>query len=217
MRDAPIPGAKNKQEMPGAISAFTQCNLNTILTHHYRTSHIVSPPPLSDSVIDKMLPAGATQRHRNWKRNHIKQLTDAVTKFVETEKKGLNEMEEERCSSSTSSTHFDILHDDFIVLMSTINGGLAVRGKLFEIFADVLKRSGCNEDIYNIFLKTRQRLRAEVPDQISELRSTLDRKLCLRNIFKPSNSNNLVANNIIFGCFKPQNRLVRQAPNRQTI
>ena len=52
-------------------------------------------------------------------------------------------------------------------------------------FAQELKDSANNGDIYEIFLKTHYRLQKVVPDQVPKFRSALTQKLSLRNIFTP--------------------------------
>lgn len=86
--------------------------------------------------------------------------------------------------SSNSGEDYSLQWNDFLTMVATVRGGFAYRNKMIPIFADELKNS-VNGDIYEVFLKTRSSLQKEVPDQIPEFRSTLTKKLSLRNIFQP--------------------------------
>ena len=70
-------------------------------------------------------------------------------------------------------------------MVASVNGGMAFRNQMIPMFAQELKDSANNGDIYEIFLKTHYRLQKVVPDQVPEFRSTLTQKLSLRNIFTP--------------------------------
>ena len=81
-------------------------------------------------------------------------------------------------------THdYNIQWKDFITMMATVKGGVAYREQMIPVFAEELKNSE-KGDIYEIFVKTHQRLHKLIPDQIPEFRSTLTQKLSLRNFFQ---------------------------------
>ena len=84
---------------------------------------------------------------------------------------------------------YTIEHRDVITMMSTVIGGVAYRQQMIPMVAQELRNSVNNGDIYDIFLKTHEKLRNKLKgtsgeDQIPEYRSTLTKKLSLRNIFK---------------------------------
>ena len=84
---------------------------------------------------------------------------------------------------------YTIEHRDVITMMSTVSGGVAYRQQMIPMFAEELRDSANNGDIYEIFLKTHEKLRNKLKgtageDQIPDYRSTLTKKLSLRNIFK---------------------------------
>ena len=86
---------------------------------------------------------------------------------------------------------YTIEHRDVITMMSTVSGGVAFRQQMIPMFAEELRDSANNGDIYEIFLKTHEKLRNKLKgtageDQIPEYRSTLTKKLSLRNIFAHS-------------------------------
>lgn len=74
-------------------------------------------------------------------------------------------------------------------MMSTVSGSVAYRNLMIPMFAEELRDSTNNGDIYEIFLNTHEKLNNKLKgtteeDQIPEYRSTLTKKLSLRNIFK---------------------------------
>ena len=84
---------------------------------------------------------------------------------------------------------YTIEHRDVITMMSTVSGGVAYRQQMIPMFAEELRDSANNDDIYEIFLKTHEKLRIKLKGtagegQIPEYRSTLTKKLSLRKIFK---------------------------------
>ena len=86
--------------------------------------------------------------------------------------------------STIEAQDYSIQWDDFITLVATVKGGVAYRNQMIPVFAEELKNSEYG-DIYEVFLKTRRRLRELIPHQIPELRSTLSKKLSLRRMFNP--------------------------------
>lgn len=88
----------------------------------------------------------------------------------------------------TMPQHFKIQSRDVITMMATVDGEVAYRNFMIPMFAEELRSSANNGDIYEIFLKTHEKLVDRLPAdarQIPEFRSTLTKKLCLRNIFVP--------------------------------
>ena len=84
--------------------------------------------------------------------------------------------------------HFKIQSRDVITMMATVDGDVAYRNYMIPMFAEELRDSSNNGDIYEIFVKTHEKLIKKLPAearQIPEFRSTLRKKLCLRNIFVP--------------------------------
>ena len=84
--------------------------------------------------------------------------------------------------------HFKIQSRDVITMMATVDGDVAYRNYMIPMFAEELRDSSNNGDIYEIFVKTHEKLIKKLPTgarQIPEFRSTLTKKLCLRNIFVP--------------------------------
>ena len=70
-------------------------------------------------------------------------------------------------------------------MFASVSGGVAYRNFMIPMFAEELRQSSEMEgDIYEVFLRTHNRLKKVVPaDQIPEIRSTLSLKLCLTNIY----------------------------------
>lgn len=84
--------------------------------------------------------------------------------------------------------HFDLKHADFMVLMATVNGGVAQRNSMIPMFAERLSQSADDDDLYEVFLRTNTDIQQAVPRQVSEFRSTFNKKLSLRKVFKPATS-----------------------------
>ena len=83
------------------------------------------------------------------------------------------------------TSHFTLQHRDVLTMFASVSGGVAYRNFMIPMFAEELRQSSDREgDIYEVFLRTHNRLKKEVPaEQILEIRSTLSQKLCLTNIF----------------------------------
>ena len=84
--------------------------------------------------------------------------------------------------------YFEIQSRDVITMMASVDGDVAYRNYMIPMFAEELRDSSNNGDIYEIFVKTHEKLIKKLPTearQIPEFRSTLRKKLCLRNIFVP--------------------------------
>lgn len=82
--------------------------------------------------------------------------------------------------------HFDVSGPDMAVFAATINKQLASRNLMIPLFARNLHNSGPDEDIHEIFLRTTNELRTDVPAQVPEYRTTMRSKLCLKKAFKPN-------------------------------
>lgn len=72
-----------------------------------------------------------------------------------------------------------------MVIIASVNGGVAWRNLMIPHFAENLSKLTRNEDLNEVFLRTHNAVRINSEyQQTAELRSTLTHKLCLRNIFK---------------------------------
>lgn len=98
-----------------------------------------------------------------------------------------------RCvaNATTPVDHFEIRHPDIMVLMASINGGLAYRNLMITMFSRNLSNSTAEEDLYDVFLKTHREILNSTPDQVAEFRSTLRRKLFLKQS-QPSSINSIL-------------------------
>ena len=72
------------------------------------------------------------------------------------------------------------------VIAAAINHQLANRNLLIPLLAKNLQSSDTDSDLHDIFLKTANDVRREVPAQVPEYRTTLRYKLCLKEVFKNS-------------------------------
>ena len=91
-----------------------------------------------------------------------------------------------RSSQFTPSAlqNFAIPSRDVITMVATVNGGVAYRNQMIPMFAEELRNSKHEGDIYEIFLRTHYRFAMRYLNQIPEFCSTLTQKLSLKNIFK---------------------------------
>ena len=87
---------------------------------------------------------------------------------------------------SRSFQHYDIPCPDMAVIAAAINHQLANRNLLIPLLAKNLQSSDTDTDLHEIFLKTANDVRREVPAQVPEYRTTLRYKLCLKKVFKNS-------------------------------
>lgn len=88
--------------------------------------------------------------------------------------------------SDRGVAHFDLPGPDFAVLSATINGHFAYRGVFIPTLARNLQNSEQNDDLYEVFLKTTEMMKGSEFEQTPEFRSTMNKRLALRNIFKSS-------------------------------
>ena len=85
-------------------------------------------------------------------------------------------------STSSAPTHFDIRYPDTMVMIATVNGGKAERNVMIPLLAKHLRECEEDEDLYEVFVRTNRDVVGENSCQVSEFRSTLRYKLCLRNV-----------------------------------
>ena len=88
-------------------------------------------------------------------------------------------------STSSAPTHFDIRYPDTMVMIATVNGGKAERNVMIPLLAHNIIESSTDADIHDIFLKTTDEVRREVPTQVPEYRSTTRLKVCLKQVYRP--------------------------------
>ena len=84
-----------------------------------------------------------------------------------------------------ADSHFDLTTRDTMVLMATVNGGKAKRNTMIPLLAKHLRAIGEDESMYDVFLKTQEDIERIGEGQILELRSTMKKRLCLRNVYEP--------------------------------
>ena len=75
---------------------------------------------------------------------------------------------------------YTIEHRDVITMMSTVSGGVAYRQQMIPMFAEELRDSANNGDIYEIFLKTHEKLRNKLKVQLVRVRFLNTDQLLLR-------------------------------------
>lgn len=92
-------------------------------------------------------------------------------------------------AKSNSTSHllqhepFSLPSPDMAVLSATIDKHYATRNLFIPILAEHLKISMADDDLHEVFLKTTNELRDEVPSQYPEYRTTLRHRLCLKKVF----------------------------------
>ena len=72
--------------------------------------------------------------------------------------------------------YFKIQSRDVITMMATVDGDVAYRNYMIPMFAEELRDPSNNGDIYEIFVKTNEKLEQKLPTearQIPEFRSSL--------------------------------------------
>lgn len=80
--------------------------------------------------------------------------------------------------------HYDVSGPDITVLAATINKQTASRNVMIPLLAKQLQSSDVDSDLNEVFLKTTDDVRAEVPRQVPEYRSTMRYKICLKKVFR---------------------------------
>lgn len=83
--------------------------------------------------------------------------------------------------------YFDVSGPDMLVISSTINNATSTRNLMIPELVSCLQNPGIEDDLLHIATKTTQRVREVTEDtQIPEVRSTLEYKLRLSQVFKPA-------------------------------
>lgn len=157
-----------------------------LLTHYCEHARDAPIPNISEALFSQMVADDAppTEKARVW--CAANSVMSALQNF-QVAQSGNGREDSGSCrSSDTDRTHYDLQQRHLMVLTATVNGGIADRGQLIPIFARHLKHSGPDADMYDIFMKTHNELMEKVPDQIPEFRSTLTKKLCLKNMIRHS-------------------------------
>lgn len=185
----PHPGPENLMRNV-AITSKAHTNVQQVVDHFLHSPRLAdgSPSDLPSEQFEKSVAVGLsqTQRAHCWQASG--DLLQALKEFELAHSSEISGEGSHRSSSNTDRTHYDLQHRDTITLMATVNGGSAMRGEMIPIFSKHLANSVPTEGFYDIFLKTHIELLSKVPEQVPELRSTLTKKLCLRNIFIPPSS-----------------------------
>ena len=89
------------------------------------------------------------------------------------------ETQDARGTSEEPDTHFEIKHPDTMVLMATVSGSRARRNNIIPLFAEHLKNSSTDEDLYEVFLKTNRDIEMQESTQVAEFWATFKYWLCL--------------------------------------
>ena len=79
----------------------------------------------------------------------------------------------------------------FIVISTTVTGGIAVRNSMIPALAEQLIKANEDDELYTIFLRAHNSVQND-PDvtkcgMVPECRSTLTKKLCLKMLFRGHN------------------------------
>ena len=213
LHDSPAP-AKENQPTPVRVTSKERNNMLDILDYFCQHATQNGPPlPLSPELFDHIVPESIdkTTRAAVWCAGN--ELLEKLRQFQLAQSGGNNEDQAICTSSDTALTHYDLVHRDVIAIMSTVNGGIAVRGQLIPKFAKHLQEADSNEDIYNMFLDTHAELKSEVPDQILEFRCTLTKKMCLKNIMNPPERSRSPSAVSLFSCVGQQTNPSRAPRN----